>query len=207
MATRVAIVDYGLCNLGSIRRALEMCGAKAFITADPHALSGASHVILPGVGAFPHAMRNLKATGMDQALCEQATTGVPLLGICLGMQLLASDSAEDGHTHGLGLISGSVTKLTPVDPNDRVPHIGWNNVVIERPDDPLFAQMSTEVNFYFVHSYHFVPEQAEAVIGSTPHCGRVASVVRSGNVLGTQFHPEKSQRAGFQLLKNFLSAC
>ncbi len=207
MATRVAIVDYGLCNLGSIRRAIEMCGAKAFITSDPHALSDASHVVLPGVGAFPHAMQNLKSMGMDQALREQAATGVPLLGICLGMQLLASESAEDGDTKGLGLIPGSVTKLTPLNSNDRVPHIGWNNVAFERADDPLLAQMASEVNFYFVHSYHFTPKDAEAVIASTPHCGRVTSIVRSGNIVGTQFHPEKSQRVGFQLLRNFLSAC
>lgn len=207
MASRVAIIDYGLCNLGSIRRAIEMCGAKAFVTDDPETLSDASHIILPGVGAFPHAMQNLTSAGMDQALREQAATGVPLLGICLGMQLLASDSTEDGQTIGLGLIPGSVTKLTPLNSNDRVPHIGWNNVVFERPDDTLFAQMISEVNFYFVHSYHFTPEKADAVIGTTPHCGRVASIVRSGNIVGTQFHPEKSQRAGFQLLKNFLSAC
>jgi glutamine amidotransferase len=160
-------------------------------------------IILPGVGAFAEAMANLRTGGLDAALREQTAKGVPTLGICLGMQLLASSSTEGGWTAGLGLIPGEVLLLDGQRFGHRVPHIGWNDVARDR-DEPLLHGMPPETNFYFVHSYHFRPADPRASVATTPYCGQFTSIVRRGNVVGTQFHPEKSQRAGFQLLTNFL---
>jgi glutamine amidotransferase len=201
---RVAIIDYGLCNLDSIRRAVEMCGGDPFVTDEPDRLSEANSLILPGVGAFGVAMENLKARGMDEAIRNQVASGIPMLGICLGMQLLASRSSEGGTHAGLDLIPGDVVLLNERGGNDRVPHIGWNSVRGAQADDPLLSGLTDETDFYFVHSYHVVCRQSANVIASTPYCGGFTSVVRRDNVAGTQFHPEKSQRAGFRLLTNFL---
>ena len=205
IAPQVAIIDYGLCNLDSIRRAIEISGAKPFVTCEPDSLSSANYIVLPGVGAFGVAMENLQDVGMDDAIRTQVKAGIPLLGICLGMQLLALESSEGGTFSGLAIIPGHVVLLESERPEDRVPHIGWNSVTIDRPDDPLFDSLASETNFYFVHSYHIRPADSNDAIGTTPHCGRFVSVVRHENVVGTQFHPEKSQRAGLRLLKNFLS--
>ena len=151
----VAIIDYGLCNLGSIRRAIEICGARVLIASHPDEISNASHIVLPGVGSFPQAVQNLKLNGMLSVLQELAGKGLPLLGICLGMQLLASDSLEDGHTQGLGLIPGSVKLLVPDRPQERVPHIGWNSVIFGNKDDPLLNSLPSGSNFYFVSQLSF----------------------------------------------------
>jgi imidazole glycerol-phosphate synthase subunit HisH len=201
---RVAIIDYGLCNLDSIRRAVEMCGGNPFVTDDADRLREANLLILPGVGAFGVAMENLKSHGMDQAIREQVASGIPMLGICLGMQLLASRSTEGGSHTGLDLIPGDVVLLNDRGGNDRVPHIGWNSVRSEQGDDPLLAGLAPETDFYFVHSYHVACKENGHAIASTPYCGGFTSVIRRDNVAGTQFHPEKSQRAGFHLLTNFL---
>lgn len=200
----VAIIDYGLCNLDSIRRAVEMCGGDPFITDDPARLNDANLLILPGVGAFGAAMSNLKAKGMDQGIRDQVKTGIPLLGICLGMQLLGTRSTEGGAFEGLGLIAGDVVRLEEQTPEDRIPHIGWNSVRFEA-DDPLFIGIAPETDFYFVHSYHMRCPDTASVIASAPYCGRFTAVVRRDNVAGAQFHPEKSQKAGFRMLTNFLN--
>jgi glutamine amidotransferase len=201
----VAIVDYGMCNLDSIRRAVEECGGSPQVTGDPKDLERAARIIIPGVGSFSEAAGNLKKLGLADAIREQVRgKQIPLLGICLGMQLLATRGEEGGESEGLGLIDGDVVKLAPAAAKERVPHVGWNEVRPVTPH-PLFQGISPGKDFYFVHSFHLRPRDAKFRLASTPYCGEFASAVVSDNVLGVQFHPEKSQRVGFQLLKNFLS--
>lgn len=203
---KVVIVDYGMGNLASVQRALEECGAVTEIATEPAILVNASHVVLPGVGAFGDAMSRLTAGRWIAPLRQLAADRVPLLGICLGMQLLA-DCGEEGGTHeGLGLVPGRVVRLQPTDPRERVPHVGWNEVV-PHCADPLFQSIPPHTDFYFVHSYRFAVARPDHVAATTPYCGGLASVVRAGSVAGTQFHPEKSSRAGLRLLRNFLANC
>ncbi len=200
---RVAIIDYGMCNLDSIARAVEECGGRPLVTSDPKAARGCERLIVPGVGAFTEAMRNLVREGMDDALREAARVQqLPVLGICLGMQLLASRGMEGGIADGLGLIDGVVKRLEPFDGN-RIPHIGWNDVTPTR-EHPLFAHVRHGADFYFVHSYHLECTNAEDALATTPYCGSFTSAVARHNVIGVQFHPEKSQKVGFALLRNFL---
>jgi glutamine amidotransferase len=200
----VAIVDYGMCNLDSVARAVEECGGKPLISDRPSDLENASRIILPGVGAFPDAMRNLRQRGLDQVIVEQALQKrIPFLGICLGMQLLASCGSEFEETSGLGLIPGEVVRLQPWGDDRRIPHIGWNEVHFDQRC-PLFKGISLGHDFYFVHSYHFCPRDAAHAVGRTPYGKGFVSVVQRELVFGTQFHPEKSQKTGFQVLKNFL---
>lgn len=203
MSNRVAIVDHGLSNLNSIARAIEECGGTPLVTEDPAALRQTDRIVLPGVGAFPAAIANLRAKGLFDALLEEvARRPVPLLGICLGMQLLTQHSSEGGGNTGLGLIPGKVVKLAPTN-DERVPHMGWNEV---RPvsDSALFKGIEKNTDFYFVHSYCLVCPEANA-LARTPYCGDFVSAAANGSVVAVQFHPEKSQRAGFQLLRNFLA--
>ncbi len=201
----VAIIDYGLCNLDSIVRAVEECGGAPIVTCEPEQVATADQLILPGVGAFPMAIKNLQDRGLAEAILDRVGDGVtPLLGICLGMQLLATRSSEFGGADGLGLIPGEVKLLKPAALNERVPHMGWNEVA-RRNDCQLLQGVPPEKDFYFVHSYHLVCEMEADVVGTTPYCGSFTSMVQRKNVLGTQFHPEKSQRAGFSLLRNFIA--
>lgn len=201
----VFIVDYGMCNLDSVKRAVEECGGKAMITDKAKDLEKANRIILPGVGAFPDAMRNIKALSLDRVLYEQAIgEHIPLLGICLGMQLLASKGWEGEETDGLGLIPGEVCRLEPFGADTRIPHVGWNEVHPTH-ESPLFKGISSGKDFYFVHSYHFWPEHDAHILAYTPFAGGFVSAVQSNSVFGVQFHPEKSQKTGFQLLKNFLA--
>jgi glutamine amidotransferase len=201
----VAIVDYGMCNLDSVARAVEECGGKARVTDQRRDLETANRIILPGVGAFADAMRNIKQRALDQILYEQAVEKqIPFLGICLGMQLLASKGFEVEETGGLGFIPGEVRRLNPSGEDTRIPHVGWNEVHPLR-DSPLFREIAHGRDFYFVHSYHLCPRDESNVLARTPYAGGFVSAVQSGSIWGVQFHPEKSQRAGFQLLKNFLS--
>jgi glutamine amidotransferase len=200
----VAIVDTGLCNLDSIARAIEECGGKSFVTEDPVRLEGAAHIVLPGVGAFPEAMARLKARGLDVALGEQVIERkIPFLGVCLGMQLMATKGTEIRETQGLGWIEGKVG-LLQAEPGERIPHIGWNEVD-SISDSPLFQGIAPGRDFYFVHSYVLTPARSEEVAAITPYGGGFASSVHRGNIYGVQFHPEKSQQAGFAVLRNFLS--
>jgi glutamine amidotransferase len=201
----VAVVDYGMCNLDSVRRAIEECGGTVLVTSQARDLETANRIILPGVGAFPEAMRNIKALSLGRVLYEQAINeNIPLLGVCLGMQLLASKGWEGEETDGLGLIPGEVRRLDPFGTDTRIPHVGWNEV---HPlhESSLFRDIAPGKDFYFVHSYHFCPKEDAHIIAYTPYAGRFVSAVQSGSVFGVQFHPEKSQKAGFQLLKNFLA--
>ncbi len=201
----VAVVDYGMCNLDSVRRAFEELGAKAFVTDDPVGLERADRIVLPGVGAFPDAMRNLRARGLDDALAKQVLDGgAPFLGVCLGMQLLATVGHEVEATDGLGWFDAEVVRLTPSTADERVPHIGWNEVDVAASDSPLFAGIPPRADFYFVHSFHVACRDAADVTATTPYCGGFTSAIARGNVVATQFHPEKSQAHGLRLLRNFL---
>lgn len=202
---KTLIVDYGMGNLGSVRRALEECGSDVVISDDPVDCGRVDHIVLPGVGAFADGMTALKDGGWFDALCTAAQEDkIPLLGICLGMQLLADKGLEGRETAGLGLIPGEVRQLVPNAPETRIPHVGWNEVH-HGGVHPLFTGIPTGTDFYFVHSYHFVPGNAVDALASTPYCGSFVSAIARGTVCGTQFHPEKSSRAGFQLLRNFLA--
>ena len=199
----IAIIDYGMCNLDSVARAVVECGANPIITQDPKQLNTATHIILPGVGAFPDGMSNIRSRGFDVAIREQAETGeIPILGICLGMQLMATKGYEVAEFDGLNLIPGVVQRLESTNETERIPHIGWNEVVYQE-DSPLFSGIPSGKDFYFVHSYHFVCDK-EYIIAKTPYTNGFVSVVGKGNIYGTQFHPEKSQKLGFAVLRNFL---
>lgn len=201
---RVAIIDYGMCNLGSVRRAFEECGADAIVTDEPRDLASVSHIVLPGVGAYRDGIDHIREKGWDLAIKDSVVKdGIPLLGICLGMQLLSDVGDEGGETQGLGLIPGEVIKLSSPNEQDRVPHVGWNEVHYQ-PGDPLFHDILDGMDFYFVHSYHFKTRDASHVSARTPYCGGFASSVHLGNVFGVQFHPEKSSLSGFKLIRNFL---
>jgi len=204
---RVAIIDYGAGNLASVARAVQECGGDACVTQHPEDLATAERIILPGVGQFAEGMKRLRARGFEAALKEQVLArDTPLLGICLGMQMLATRGAEGGETAGLGFIDGDVVRLTPADAHTRVPHIGWNEVSYEAGEaPPLFAGLRDGCDFYFVHGWHLRCARADLVLARTPYCGGFISAVGSGSLLGVQFHPEKSQRAGLRVIRNFLS--
>lgn len=194
-----------MSNLGSIHQAVEECGGQASVVTDPRDLKNASHIILPGVGAFGDGMANLISLHWVEALHDAVIENhTPLLGICLGMQLLASTGYEGGENSGLSLIAGQVKKFIPSNSHERIPHVGWNEVHIRR-ECPLMEGIPNGTDFYFVHSYHFIAKDSSDVIATTPYCDSFNSVIQHQNIFGVQFHPEKSQRPGFQILKNFLN--
>lgn len=200
----VAIVDFGLCNLDSIVRAVEQCGGRAKVVAEHSQLRGVDSIVLPGVGTFSDAMRNLSKRGLDQALTEQVVyKNIPFLGICLGMQLIAIRGTEQGNHDGLGWVKGEVVKLEQRRSDERSLHIGWNEVHYSQESE-LFDGIDNKTDFYFMHSYHLVCEKMQEVVATTPYCGGFTSAVCHGHIFGVQFHPEKSQKAGFQVLRNFL---
>ncbi|HEX3689830.1 MAG TPA: imidazole glycerol phosphate synthase subunit HisH [Solirubrobacteraceae bacterium] len=201
--TTVAVVDYGMGNRRSVEKALTHVGARALITRDPTALEQADALVVPGVGAFPQGMRNLVELGLDERIRAAAATGIPVLGICLGMQLLFERSQEHELTAGLGLLAGEVS---PLDGDGlRIPHIGWNDVHFERPS-PLTTGLPGEgCAFYHVHSLAARPDDPADVIATTEYGERFATIVGHGNVLGVQFHPEKSSRDGLTLLGSFVA--
>ena len=202
---RVAIVDYGMCNLDSVRRAVEECAGAPFVTDEPTDLGDADVIVLPGVGAFPDAMANLRARSLDKALDDEVLGNrVPFLGICLGMQLLATTGHEGGRTAGLGWIDADVRRLRPTPDDTRVPHVGWNEVV-PHAEATLFAGVPERSDFYFVHSYHVECQDDTDVVATTPYCGGFVSAIQRENIFAVQFHPEKSQERGFEVLRRFLA--
>lgn len=205
-----AVVDYGLCNIDSMARALEECGARDVQpTRDPRVIDKADRIVLPGVGSFAAAMRNLDAWRLAEPIRAAAASGrVPFLGACLGMQLMASTGSEGGRgIVGLGLVAGEVVRLEPRDAGEHVPHIGWNEVVA-RDTSALFAGIAESADFYFVHSYHLRLDDARDEAAHAAYCGGFTAAIEIPGraIFGTQFHPEKSQRNGFGLLRNFLAA-
>ena len=204
---KISLIDYGMGNLGSVRRSLEECGARVETAVSPEQLSGADGLVLPGVGSFREGVERLRSLGFAEAIRKAALEEeVPLLGICLGMQLLAEQGEEGGTTEGLGLIPGRVRRLETSSPTERIPHVGWNEVQWTKTS-PFSQDVPFGTDFYFVHSYHFVPAEPSAILAKTPYCGDFVSVVSQGTIYGTQFHPEKSSKGGFKLLKNFLGVC
>jgi glutamine amidotransferase len=201
---RVLVVDYGTGNHGSVVRSFEECGARVLVSNNPQSISGADRIVIPGVGAFGDAMDTLRRTGWRDALHRASLEDqIPILGICLGMQLLADYGDEGGGTDGLGLIGGRACRLNNAQ-GERLPHVGWNEVH-STSDSALFRHIAPGTDFYFVHSYHLAADDAANVIATTPYCGVFGSAVARDNIFGVQFHPEKSSKAGLQLIRNFLS--
>lgn len=201
MAT-VTVVNSGFCNLDSVCRALAICGGSSVVTQDPDKVVAAERILLPGVGSFAAAVEYLNRSGLADAIRQAAKRGTPVFGICLGMQLLANTSEEGNESVGLGLIPGDVKRLVPVEPGERIPHVGWNTVV-PVVESKLLGQCAG-ADFYFVHSYHFVCRDPRNEWARTPYCGSMTSVVGYENVMGTQFHPEKSMKSGLAILENFV---
>ncbi|MEK4003365.1 imidazole glycerol phosphate synthase subunit HisH [Paenibacillus sp. FSL H3-0333] len=197
----VAIVDYGMGNLHSVSKAVERLGYTSLVTSDAAEILAADSVILPGVGAFGDAMEHLRESGMDDVVRAAASAGQPVLGICLGMQLLFSSSEEHGEHKGLGLLPGAVVRFAPRD-GYKVPHMGWNKLSFRQPESPLLAGL-TEGHVYFVHSYHALAADSD-LLAVTDYGYPVTAIVGRDNVYGMQFHPEKSGELGMKLLGNFL---
>ena len=197
----IAIVNLNMGNLASVKKALDYWKVPAIITSDANDMRSASKIILPGVGSFAEASKNLRKLDLREALRHEALEKKkPILGICLGMQLLADEGEEGGVSQGLGMIPGRVVPITRPK-SVRIPHVGWNDV---QPDNsPLYQNIPEGSCFYFVHSYHFVPSEVVSV-GLTDYVGSLVASVAKNNIFGTQFHPEKSQQVGLSLLKNFL---
>ena len=201
----IAVIDYGMGNLRSVMNAFAEIGQPATLTRTAEDLRQARAIVLPGVGAFGDGMRNLERLGVIDALTDEVLgKGKPYLGICLGMQFLAEKSAEWGGYRGLGWIPGVVQRLDPAGRTCKVPHIGWNELEFPRPS-ALYADLEEPPVYYFVHSFHFVPapEAASTVTATCGHGETVTASVERGNIYGVQFHPEKSQRVGLRLLRNF----
>ncbi|WP_053373247.1 imidazole glycerol phosphate synthase subunit HisH [Paenibacillus sp. FJAT-27812] len=197
----IAIIDYGMGNLHSVSKAVERLGYEAVITDNPETIAAADGAILPGVGAFGDAMQNLRETKLDEVAKAYAASGKPMLGICLGMQLLFSESEEYGKNEGLNLLPGKVLRFAG---DYKIPHMGWNKLSFLQEQSPLFNGL-TEGHVYFVHSFHAKPELASDLLATTDYYQQVTAIVGRGNVYGMQFHPEKSGELGMQLLGNFLA--
>ncbi|CAN7170349.1 imidazole glycerol phosphate synthase subunit HisH [Paenibacillus sp. LjRoot153] len=199
----IAIIDYGMGNLHSVSKAVERLGYEAVVTGDPEQILAAEGAILPGVGAFGDAMEHLRETCLDEVVKQYAASGKPMIGICLGMQLLFSSSEEHGQHEGLGLLPGTVVRFRG---DYKVPHMGWNRLSYKQSESPIFKGIE-EGHVYFVHSYHAKPEREGDLLAVTDYYQPVTAIVGRDNVYGMQFHPEKSGDIGMQLLGNFLTLC
>lgn len=207
MSSSIAIIDYQMGNLRSVQKALEKVGFAAEVTGDADRIAAADKIILPGVGAFGDAIRELRSRDLVEPICEAVRAGKPFLGICLGLQMLFEVGLEGGQHEGLGLLPGQVVKFESDrfggDATFKVPHMGWNQVHVERSGCPLMRDVPESAYFYFVHSYFAAPSNTDCVWLSCDYGGPFCAAVWRDNVFATQFHPEKSQRDGLQMLKNF----
>lgn len=197
----IAVIDYGMGNLRSVQKALQYVGYDAVITDDKNKIKDSGYIILPGVGAAEDAMTRLSESGLDRVIHEEVKKGKPFLGICLGMQLLFDESFENGRHKCLGLVSGSVKKFNIGNDNYRIPHMGWNSININ--DEELFKGINRTPYMYFVHSYHAVDVPRENIISDCEYGYNFVCGVRKDNIMGLQFHPEKSGDEGLIILKNF----
>ena len=200
----IALIDYGMGNRRSVEKAFEHVGARARFTSDQRDIRAADGLVVPGVGAFPPAMARLRELGLDELVRERAAAGTPVLGICLGFQLLYTRSEEHQDVEGIGLLSGTVTRLAA--PGLKIPHIGWNEVTLERPS-ALTEGFGATASFYHVHSYAARPDDDADVVGRGEYGERFVSIAERGTIMGAQFHPEKSSRNGLALLRNFTRVC
>ena len=199
----IAIIDYGVGNLFSLRSSFAAIGAEAVITADPDIVRSADRILLPGVGAFGDAAQKLQESGMADLVLAQAALGKPIMGICLGMQLLFEKSYEYGTHRGLGLIQGEIRPIAEVIPKDlKIPHIGWNALQMTHPEHPLFRHIKNGDCVYFVHSF-YATNCADAVLANAEYGAPLTAVVARKNVMGCQFHPEKSGAVGLNILRAF----
>ncbi len=198
----IAIIDYGMGNLRSVQKGFERMGREAVVTSDAKTILSASKVVLPGVGAFPDCMRNLREYGLIDAVYQSINSGKPFLGICLGLQLLFTESEEFGISKGLDIIKGKVVRFKIQDSTLKVPHMGWNSVSIKRRP-PALADVPEGSHFYFVHSFHVVPEDKSVIATTTDYGSEFVSSIWKDNIFATQFHPEKSQTLGLSILKRF----
>ncbi len=198
----IAIIDYGMGNLRSIQNAFARVGGDARVTREPSLIADASHVVLPGVGAFPDCMRNLEQFGLIDPIHRAIRSGKPFLGICLGLQLLFTEGEEFGRHPGLAILKGRVVRFPVQDGSLKVPHMGWNQLTRKRPL-ALFSEIPEKAYFYFVHSYHAVPEDPGLIATTTQYGIEFVSSIQQENLFACQFHPEKSQMAGLALLRAF----
>jgi len=207
----IAIADYGMGNLRSVEKAFQFLGHEAAIVEDPASTREATHLVLPGDAAFGDAMRNLRASGWDGAIADHLRAGKPFLGICVGMQLMATTGREHGAHPGLGWIDGEVTAIDVRPTAERngtelkIPHMGWNDMILDRADHPLFAGLRDGRHAYFVHSYAMICRRSGDQLAHVDYGGPLVAAVGRDNLVGTQFHPEKSQAVGLQIIGNFLS--
>jgi glutamine amidotransferase len=199
----IAIIDYGMGNLRSVQKGFERMGLDAVVTREPHTILDASKVVLPGVGAFPDCMRNLEEYGLIDAVKRSIASGKPFLGICLGLQLLFTESEEFGLSKGLDIIKGKVIRFKgPAFDALKIPHMGWNVVSVKRRP-PAMNEVPDGSHFYFVHSFHVVPEDKRVIATTTDYGIEFVSSIWKDNIVATQFHPEKSQALGLSILKHF----
>jgi glutamine amidotransferase len=203
----IAVVDYDMGNLRSVQKAFEKVGHSAIVTRDPKVIRDASHVVLPGVGAFPDAMKNLERFGLVDPIIKSIERGKPFLGLCLGLQLLFTEGEEFGIHRGLDVIKGRVVRFQITNSQTQIkfsiPHMGWNTVQLKTPS-PIFKDIPSGLYFYFVHSYYVVPEDGRWISATTEYGLQFASSIWKDNIFACQFHPEKSQKQGLSLLKRFV---
>ena len=206
----IALIDYGVGNLYSVEKALQAAGGEVLITSKAEDLEEAEKLVLPGVGAFGDCMKNLEATGLIPTILEQAATKKPLLGICVGLQILFENSEESPNVTGLGIFKGEIKKIRAE--GLKIPHMGWNSITVGRKDSAikfsapkLLKNLGEKSYFYFVHSYHAVPSNENLVTATADYGEKITAAVELGNIFATQFHPENSGDVGLQILKNFIA--
>lgn len=200
----IAIIDYGMGNLRSVQKALERAGARAVITHDPLEIEKAQKIVLPGVGAMRPAMEKLSSLNLIPSIKDSIAAGKPFLGICLGLQLLFEKGLEGGEVQALGILKGQVERFSPKK-SFKIPHMGWNQLQIQKKSCPILKGIQDNANVYFCHSYFVNPQEKDVMVTTTAYAQEFTSCVWQNNIFGVQFHPEKSQEVGLTILKNFVA--